>query len=237
MSGRAATHHALCVGVAAYADNPLRNPVNDARVVGAALRGVGFAVTILENPSLDQLVDAVESFVAALRPGGTAVFMFAGHGAQAEDGSNYLIPVKGVKSDAHLESSALRAGKVLERMQTADSRLNVLLLDACRSYGMRRGARCPSSGLSKMEASRGSVLAFACAPGQTAGDGGGDYGVFTSQLLQHLPITSHSSPPVLEKHVLVEVSATPRAEGQVSRGACKAEATNLRGGARGGAGA
>ena len=51
---------------------------------------------------------------------------------------------------------------------------------------MVRSGRSTASGLSKMEAPAGSVLAYACAPGATAGDGPGRNGIFTSHLLKHL---------------------------------------------------
>jgi uncharacterized caspase-like protein len=106
----AGTRVALCVGVASYASSPLRNSVNDARDMAAALRVVGFAVTLLEDPVLEQLLDAVEAFGAALRPGGVALFFFAGHGCQSEDGGNYLIPVEEVAKDHWLRAKALRCG-------------------------------------------------------------------------------------------------------------------------------
>lgn len=105
------THHALCVGIGAYPTSPLgQNPVNDARALGYALRGAGFNVSVLEDATLRQLVSSVNAFVNALHPGDTCLFSFSGHGTQAQDGSNYLIPVEGVDSDEHLEHFALKAG-------------------------------------------------------------------------------------------------------------------------------
>ena len=94
-----------------------------------------------------------------------------GHGTQAEDGSNYLIPVEEVEKDIYLKTSALSAGHVLERLESRGAHLNLLLLDACRSKPSRmvRSARCAPTGFSEMKAPAGSVLAFACAPGKTAG--------------------------------------------------------------------
>ena len=77
-AGGASTHAALCIGISKYASSPLQNAANDAADVAAALRSVGFETTLLLEPSLKQMLDAVESFVAALKPGGTAVFFFAG---------------------------------------------------------------------------------------------------------------------------------------------------------------
>jgi hypothetical protein len=74
------------VGVASYASSPLRNALNDARDVAAALRAAGFAVTLLEDPPLRALLEAVEAFGAALGKDDTALFYFAGHGCQGENG-------------------------------------------------------------------------------------------------------------------------------------------------------
>jgi len=114
--------------------------------------------------------------------------LHAGHGTQAEDGSNYLIPVEEVEKDIFLKMSALSAQHVLERLETRGCHLNLVLLDACRSKPSRmvRSGRCALMGLSEMKAPAGSVLAFACAPGKTAGDGGGRNGVFTAHLLKHI---------------------------------------------------
>lgn len=73
-----ATCAALCIGVSKYESSPLQNSVHDAADVADALRAMGFDATLLLEPSLKQMLDGVEAFVAALQPGGTAVFFFAG---------------------------------------------------------------------------------------------------------------------------------------------------------------
>jgi hypothetical protein len=185
-----ASRFALCVGVAAYKSSPLRNTLNDARAVAAALRGIGFAVTLLENPGFDELPRGVERFTEALRPGGVSFFFFAGHGTQAEDGSNYLIPVEEVERDTQLRYKALSAQDVLDRLERGGCALNFVVLDACRSKPSRleRSTRSGQlTGLSRMEAPAGSVLAYACAAGKTALDGeAGSHGVYTKHLLSHL---------------------------------------------------
>ena len=69
---------ALCIGVSKYASSPLQNSANDAADMADALRSLGFQTTLLLEPSLTQMIDGVEEFAAALKPGGTAVFFFAG---------------------------------------------------------------------------------------------------------------------------------------------------------------
>ena len=51
---------------------------------------------------------------------------------------------------------------------------------------MRSGSRNLGRGLSKITAPAGTVISFACSPGETASDGNGANGVFTANLLRHL---------------------------------------------------
>ena len=83
---------ALVIGNARYATAPLRNPVNDARSMAGALRGLGFDVTLLEDVSQTQMKRAIDRFGKKLRDGGVGLFYFSGHGMQV-GGRNYLIPV------------------------------------------------------------------------------------------------------------------------------------------------
>ncbi len=77
-AGGATSRAALCIGVSRYASSPLPNSAHDAADVAAALREIGFQAALLLEPSLKQILDALEAFVAELQPGGTAVFFFAG---------------------------------------------------------------------------------------------------------------------------------------------------------------
>ena len=76
--GGGASRVALCIGVSKYASSPLTNAAHDAADVVDALRACGFNAALLLEPSLKQMLDGVEAFVAALQPGSTAVFFFAG---------------------------------------------------------------------------------------------------------------------------------------------------------------
>ena len=58
---------ALVVGNGAYRDAPLRNPVNDARLMRNLLRKAGFSVTIVENARRKKLISAIRSFGNTLR--------------------------------------------------------------------------------------------------------------------------------------------------------------------------
>ena len=83
---------ALVIGNADYAKGPLKNPVNDANDVGAALRRLGFQVVLRTNVNRAQMRAAVRDFGMSLRAGGVGLFYFAGHGVESK-GKNFLIPL------------------------------------------------------------------------------------------------------------------------------------------------
>ena len=110
-----------------------------------------------------------------------------------EKGQNYLIPTSYKDEDAlDLEYSALRVATVLEALDKAACNLSLIFLDACRSSALPArslagAARSLGRGLAKVEAPTGMLISFACAPGSTASDGDGRNGVYTANLLEHLP--------------------------------------------------
>ncbi len=53
---------ALVIGNSAYPDSPLKNPVNDARAMAAALKGLGFDVIARENVTQKQMQRAIAEF-------------------------------------------------------------------------------------------------------------------------------------------------------------------------------
>jgi len=181
---------ALVVGNGAYGGElgALRNPVNDARLMAQTLRGVGFAVRLVEDADEDALEDAVVAFGGDLRrsgSGGVALFYYAGHGVQSS-GANYLIPVDSqVETEQHLKTRAVRATLVLEEMEEAPMALNIVVLDACRNNPFAASGRNigGSRGLARMETPPGSFfLAYSAAAGQVAEDGDGANSVYTGAL-------------------------------------------------------
>ena len=51
------------IGNGAYKEGPLRNPVNDDRMMRNLLRKAGFSVTMLENARKNELVNAIRSLL------------------------------------------------------------------------------------------------------------------------------------------------------------------------------
>lgn len=177
---------ALVIGNAAYREAPLKNPANDARDIAAALTRLGFDVILRTDATLPQMEQAIDTFYARLKQGGTGLFYFAGHGLQV-GGVNYLVPVGArLQSESDARFQTVDAGRVLGKMEDAANGLNIVILDACRNNPFARSFRSAAQGLAKMDAPTGSLIAYATAPGSVAADGEGRNGVYTRNLLRHL---------------------------------------------------
>jgi uncharacterized caspase-like protein len=181
--------YALVIGNAAYRQvTGLRNSVNDARDMSAALKSLGFTVDTVLNGSLGDMENAVMRLQSKLQTSKNAYgfFYYAGHGVQA-NGANYLIPVDAsVPNAAALRYHTLNMQEVLDELNSAGNALNIVVLDACRdnpfkwSRGAGRGlvleARQPAN----------SIIVYAAGAGEAAADGTGHNGLFTGDLLKNM---------------------------------------------------
>ncbi len=177
---------ALVIGNSTYENAPLKNPANDATDMAIMLKQLGFEVTIKTNATRRTMQNAINAFGKKLNRGGVGLFYYAGHGLQVK-GHNYLIPVNAqIESESDVDYEAVDAGRVLGKMEDADNGFNIIILDACRNNPLVRSFRSGTSGLAKMDAPSGSILAFSTAPGSVAADGTGRNGLYTSKLLKHM---------------------------------------------------
>ena len=200
---------ALVVGNAAYGDiGTLRNPVNDASDIAAMLQRLGFEVILLRDVDLRAMREAVDTFSRQLRQGGVGLFYFAGHGVQV-NGENYLIPLRAnITREQDVPYEAMPVGRILGGMEDADNQFNIVILDACRDNPYARQWRSSQRGLAAVQAVRGSLIAYATAPGATANDGSGRNGIYTSYLLKYLPTPGLSVEQLFKKVRADVVEAT-----------------------------
>ncbi|MCL2139849.1 MAG: caspase family protein, partial [Treponema sp.] len=166
----------------------LTNPVNDANDVSAALETLGFSVDRLLNASQQQIDSAVLRLKNRLSVSKESYgfFFYAGHGVQS-GGENYLIPVDAnIPGENYLRSRAVSVQTILDDLNDAGNNLNVIVLDACRDnpFGWSRSGSRGLAVLNRQPAD--SIIVYATSSGQTASDGTGRNGLFTSQLLQNL---------------------------------------------------
>jgi uncharacterized caspase-like protein len=174
---------ALLIGNATYKSSPLANPVNDVRLMESALKESGFTVIKAENASIREMRRLVRDFGDKLKAsGGVGLFYFAGHGVQVR-GENYLVSTDSdIRNEDEVADDAVNASVVLEKMQSAGNRMNLIILDACRNNPFAVKSRSASSGLANMSAPSGSLVAYSTAPGSVASDGNGKNGLYTEHL-------------------------------------------------------
>lgn len=189
---------ALVIGNSDYIDLPkLRNPRNDAQLMVATLRGIGFETSEAVDLNRQALTDRIRAFTFALRPGDIAVFYYAGHAVQV-DGRNYLLPVDAaISSEKEVAAKGFRIDDMLDKTAKIDDTIKLVILDACRDNPF--ALRTRSAGTNDEEASRGGLarmetppgssnfyIAYSTAPGNRAYDGTGLNSPYTAALAQEL---------------------------------------------------
>ena len=183
---------ALVIGNSSYPKSigVLKNPVNDATDFAKELEQSHFEVQLLTNATYGQMRAAMLKFKEKVdahdRDKTVALFYFAGHGLQHED-ENYLVPIDAAiefEDDIARYCFAVQR-MVLANMERSNSRMNIVILDACRNNPFPALTRSAGEqGLGEMKRARGSFMAFATAPGSTASDGTGRNGLYTQELIK-----------------------------------------------------
>lgn len=193
---------ALVIGNSSYKTAPLANPVNDARAISAKLRSLGFEVIERQNLTQKQVGSVLREFRSKLKPGGVALFFYAGHGLQVK-GVNYLPTVDAdIASEEDVPTQSLDANKVLELMDEAKTRMNLVFLDACRNNPYARSFRSAADGLAKVNAPSGTIISFATRPGSVAADAGsGRNGLYTEHLLAAMDLPNQPIEQALKRVV------------------------------------
>jgi formylglycine-generating enzyme required for sulfatase activity len=148
----------------------------------AKLKALGFAVTVVANPTLSQAKEAVDAFSAKIKAApGVSLFYFSGHGGEYE-GKNYLIPRgANISSKADLSDEALSAQRVLNGMEESGAQVNLVFLDCCRED---LGKSVGGAEMAPLKA-KGSFIGFATRSGDFA-DPGEEGSPYTRFLLKHL---------------------------------------------------
>ena len=185
--------YALVIGNSNYNKEigTLKNPVNDATDIATELRKSDFDVQLLTNATYIQIREAMRKFQDRLSTGPqdqtVGLFYYAGHGVQYQD-ENYLVPIDAnVKFEDDIVRMCFPVQRmVLNNMENTNSRMNIIILDACRNNPFPATTRSVGGGLAEMKRARGSFIAYATAPGSVASDGTGRNGLYTQELLKAL---------------------------------------------------
>ena len=180
---------ALIIGNSNYVNGAsLKNPVNDANLMEATLKGLGFDVIKQINSGRDAMINAIREFSKKLLSYNVALFYFAGHGLQV-DGINYLIPINAKlenKDDCKWE--AITVNTVTDEFKKNSANTNIVILDACRNNPYRSWARGGEPGFKALAPIIGTIISFSTSEGATAADGEGANGIFTEELVKQMVI-------------------------------------------------
>ncbi len=194
---------ALVIGNWAYRFKPLNNPQKDARDMAQLLRQLGFEVIHKKNLGFDQMEDEVLKFkLKLMEKGQVGLFYFAGHGLEVE-GKNYLLPTDLRLPETQLiKRKSIEAQWVVDVMEHAGSEVNIVIMDACRTFPRPDKPRATREdyGLAAMNAPKGTLIGFATGQGQSTPDGKkGTNGLYTGHLLRFMRQAGLSIEQVFKK--------------------------------------
>lgn len=196
--------YALVIGNGQYNQVPsLKNPVLDSEIIASTLKRLGFAVEQIQNATRLEMEEGVRRFVQSLPKDSVALFYYAGHGVQIT-GENLLIPVDARLTDfRNIDYDVVDLKTVVKELELSPSRLNLLIIDACRDNPWRdiiyqkqsqarwstgrslRHARYSTAQLTRsLDEARGTLIAYATAENQVASDGDGRHSPYTAALLK-----------------------------------------------------
>ena len=122
---------ALVIGNQNYKDNRLENPINDAKGVKKVLESIGFKVVLGLDLTHAQFNQALQELKSEIIPHKTLVFIyFAGHGntLQRNSSEQFLMMTDSQKP------VIVSIFKLYSLLEDAQSRYNIIALDACRDY-------------------------------------------------------------------------------------------------------
>jgi uncharacterized caspase-like protein len=142
----------------------------------------GSAQIDLDKPAFEAIV---KRFGLLLQGAEVGLFYYAGHGVQVH-GENYLVPVSAnPEREADVDFEMLDTALVMRQMEGAGTRLNLIILDACRNNPFGgRGLRGTDRGLAQMIAPECTLISFATQPRNVAMDGEEGNSPYTKALAQ-----------------------------------------------------
>jgi hypothetical protein len=177
------------MGISGYPGQyKLKNSTNDADDMAKELVNLGFSTVKLIDAKYEDADHALRSFKDALNSNDIGLFYFAGHGIQI-DGQNYLGTIDtNFHDEVSVKHSSLALNQVIDIMDSCSNRTNFIILDACRNntYTPAWNRGSGQDGLAPVYTPRGTLIAFATSPGETAADGKGRNGTYTESILKHI---------------------------------------------------
>jgi|GEM_PF-5183032 len=172
---------ALVIGNGDYRDKsiaPLVNPVNDATDIAAALKDLGYSVTLKTNIGLREMIDVITDFAFDLKRSGEneGFFWYAGHGLSIKN-IHYMLPVDvDPVNENIIARGSYSVDDLMDEIGSARNRTNLIVIDACRNTLLPGSSRTVGGRGLVMLASddyrlAGNKVVYSTMAGKTASDG------------------------------------------------------------------
>lgn len=189
-----ASRMAVVIGNGDYVGvTPLKNPVNDANLLGDKLESLDFEVLELTDLSKESLWTELDSFISQAEEAEIILFYFSGHAFQLEN-VNYLVPVDArLNSVDAIATQTWALNDILQRFEALKTN-TVVMLDACRNNPLPASmqAMTGGTGLARIESGADTKVVFATQPQAVAYEGTGDVSYFTQAVLDHIETENQS---------------------------------------------
>lgn len=133
-------YHALVIGIDDYKHLPnLTTATNDARAIAEVLRDTyDFQVTILENPSRSEILDAFDELREKLGFEDNLLIYYAGHGWLDEEADRgYWLPTN---AKPNRRSRWVSNADIIDTLRTLQSKHVMVIADSCFSGTLVRGS-------------------------------------------------------------------------------------------------
>ncbi|MFN4284415.1 MAG: caspase family protein [Lacibacter sp.] len=183
---------ALVIGNAKYRYiTKLNNPANDVLAVSNQLMANGFDVITLYDGDREAMINAFMQFGERLQGYEVGLFYYSGHGVKYGS-ENYMVPVSAnIRTPEDIALTCLGLSNILSRMGKAFTKLNIVIVDACRTpFKDGRGSNDefdPEPTLNSKILPDETGIYFATSDGTPASDGlPGTNGIYTSELVKYL---------------------------------------------------
>ena len=148
----------------------LDDPSSHLNRLKSSLKALDFKVVIKSNLNSEYLEESIDEFSRRLsKDRDTIGFLYySGHGCQL-DHKGYLIPTDvDTQKRLKIKHHALSINEMLETIDSANNRVNMLFLDACRD--VPTGARGGTKGLGQLHTPKGTLVVYATEAGKIARD-------------------------------------------------------------------
>jgi len=212
-TGKASTKLALVIGNGHYpdADEPLSQPINDARALDEALRRDGFDVDVIEDANKDDMARAIARLQAKIKPDAVVMLFYGGYAIQAGRES-YMIPVDAkIWKERDVRREGTSVEQVLDMMKSQGARAKLVVLDASRRNPYERRFRAFSHGLAPINAPANALILSSATPGKVVDDSTGQNSVLIAELLNNLDGKSAGAEAVFNK---TRVAVSRASEGE-----------------------